>query len=105
MILSKKLLKYKSIKHSFLNRSGGVSTGIYKGMNCGKGSLDQKKNVKKNLITACKKISSSYIKLVLLNQIHSNKYHFINNYNLKKNYYLNNDNLKRSNHKSFCIWN
>ena len=42
MILSKKLLKHKSIKHSFLNRSGGVSTGIYKGMNCGKGSLDQK---------------------------------------------------------------
>ena len=86
MILSKKLLIHKSIKHSFLNRSGGVSKGIYKGMNCGKGSLDQKKNVKKNLITACKKISSSYIKLVLLNQIHSNKYHFINNYNLKKNY-------------------
>ena len=86
MIFSKKLLKHKSIKHSFLNRSGGVSIGIYKGMNCGKGSLDQKKNVKKNLITACKKISSSYIKLVLLNQTHSNKYHFINNYNLKKNY-------------------
>ena len=43
MIISKKLLKHKSIRHSFLNRSGGVSTGIYKGMNCGKGSLDQKK--------------------------------------------------------------
>ena len=50
-------------------------------VNWGKGSLDQK--MSKNLITACKKISSSYIKLVLLNQIHSNKYHFINNYNLK----------------------
>ena len=86
MIQSKKLLKYKSIKHSFLNRSGGVSTGIYKGMNCGKGSLDQKKNIKKNLIAACKKISSSYFELVLLNQIHSNKYHYIYNYNLKKKY-------------------
>jgi len=86
MIYSKKLLKYKSIKHSFLNRSGGVSKGIYKSLNCGEGSLDHKKNIKKNLITACKKIGSSHIKLVLLNQIHSNRYHYINGFNLKKKY-------------------
>ncbi len=78
---SKKLSKFKNIKHGFFNRSGGISKGIYKSLNCGIGSLDNKKNVKENLKSVSKKIYPSYKGLVLLHQIHSNKFFF-----LKKNY-------------------
>ena len=84
MYYSKKLSKYNSISHCFLNRNGGKSKGIYKSLNCGKGSLDNKTNINKNLKIACKKISSSYRKLILLNQIHSNKFYFFNKKNIDK---------------------
>ena len=71
MILSKKLLKYKSIKHCFLGMEGGKSKGIYKSLNCGRGSSDTKVNVIKNLKIACRKIGSTHKKLILLHQVHS----------------------------------
>ena len=77
MIISKKLKKFKSIKHGFFNKKGGKSTGIYKSLNCGVGSSDKKKNVLKNLKIVCKKIGCSKKKLILLNQTHSNKFIFI----------------------------
>ncbi len=85
MIHSKKLLKYPNLKHCFFNRKGGKSKGIYKSLNCGKGSLDNRKYIKKNLIIACKKISKNYRNLILLNQIHSNKFFFIKNNNHRAN--------------------
>ena len=84
MFYSKKLKKEKSISHCFFNRLGGKSKGIYKSLNCGIGSLDKKKYVSKNLIIVSKKISNSYKKLILLNQIHSNKFFFLKDYKLKK---------------------
>ena len=57
---------------------GGKSTGIYKSLNCGSGSSDKKKDVLKNLQIIIKKIKSNSKKIVLLNQIHSNKFHYIN---------------------------
>ena len=84
MFYSKKLLKQKNIRHCFFNRKGGKSKGIYKSLNCGKGSLDKKNYVNTNLIIASKKISKSSNKLVLLNQVHSNKYFFIKDNNSKK---------------------
>ena len=85
MITSKKLIKFKSIKHGFFNRNGGKSSGIYKSLNCGFGSSDKKKNIQKNIKIICKKIGCSQKKLVLLHQIHSNKFFFIkNNHNFKK---------------------
>ena len=77
MIISKKLKKFKSIKHGFFNRKGGKSTGIYQSLNCGVGSSDRKKNVLKNLKIVCKKIGCSKKKLILLNQTHSNRFIFI----------------------------
>ena len=77
MISSKKLNKFKDIKHGFFNRSGGQSSGIYKSLNCGISSLDNRKNVSKNLKIVCKKIGCSPKKLVLLNQVHSNKFSLI----------------------------
>ena len=85
MIKSKKLSKFRDIEHAFFNRLGGKSNGIYKSLNCGIGSSDKKKDVLKNISIVCKKIGVSKNKLVLLNQVHSNKFLFINKkYKLNK---------------------
>ena len=85
MIKSKKLSKFQEIKHGFFNKKGGKSVGIYKSLNCGIGSSDTKKNVRNNLKIVCKKINCSSKKLILLNQIHSNKFYFISkNFKFKK---------------------
>ena len=81
---SKKLSKFQEIKHGFFNKEGGKSEGIYKSLNCGIGSSDTKKNVRNNLKIVCKKINCSPRKLILLNQIHSNKFYFIDK-NFKSN--------------------
>ena len=49
MIKSKKLSKIKNLKHGFFNSVGGCSKGIYKSLNCGLGSNDNKSNIKKKL--------------------------------------------------------
>ena len=49
MFYSKKLKKLKRVNHCFFSRKKGFSKGIYKGLNCGRGSRDNKKNVHKNL--------------------------------------------------------
>ena len=48
MYYSNKLSNYKSISHCFLSQKGGSSKGIYKSLNCGKGSFDNKNDVNKN---------------------------------------------------------
>ena len=84
MIKSKLISKYKNISHGFFNKLGGNSNGIYKSLNCGKGSKDNKDNINKNLKKVCQKIGCSKSKLVLLNQTHSNKVFSINNIPKKK---------------------
>ena len=84
MIKSKYLLKYKFISHAFFNRKGGVSKGIYKSLNCGPGSKDLRKNIHKNLNIVAKKIGCKKNKIMLLNQIHSNKFYFLKNKPKKK---------------------
>ncbi len=82
MIKSKKLLKIKSIKHSFFNKTGGKSKNIYRSLNCGLGSKDELSNVKKNLKIVAKKISKSAKNIFLLHQMHSNKFIFIDRKNI-----------------------
>ena len=77
MIKSKKLDKFKNIEHAFFNKLGGKSTGIFKSLNCGQGSSDKKINILKNLETVSNKINAESKKIVLLNQIHSNKFQYI----------------------------
>ena len=81
MIRSKKFEKLKEISHGFFNRNGGKSKGIYKSLNCGLGSKDKKINIQKNLKIAKNKISKNSKKIFLVNQIHSQKYIYINNSN------------------------
>jgi len=77
LIKSKKLSNFKNIEHGFFNRLGGKSTGIFKSLNCGSGSFDNKKNIIKNLEIISNKISAKSKKIVLLNQTHSNKFYYI----------------------------
>ena len=84
MFYSKKLKKIKKIKHCFFSRRNGFSKGIYKGLNCGKGSKDKKINVKKNLDYVAKKMDIKRDKLILMHQTHSNKVVEIKKNNYKK---------------------
>ena len=59
--------------------------GIYKSLNCGPGSGDSRKTVKENLKIISKKIGCKKNRLILINQIHSNKIFFVNK-NKKKNW-------------------
>ena len=77
MIKSKKLSKIKNLKHGFFNSKGGISKNIYKSLNCGPGSKDKSSNVRKNLELVRKKIKHSAKDIFLLNQIHSNKFIYI----------------------------
>ena len=86
MIKSKKLSKFRNIEHAFFNRLGGKSTGIFKSLNCGLGSSDNKKDILKNLKIVSNKINAKSKKIFLLNQVHSNKFHYIS-----KNSKLNNN--------------
>ena len=84
MFYSKKLKKIKQIKHCFFSRKNGFSKGIYKGLNCGKGSKDKKVNVRKNLDYVAKKMDVERDKLILMHQTHSNKVVEIKKNNYKK---------------------
>ena len=76
MIKSKKLLK-KKVSHAFFNRKGGKSSGIYESLNCGPGSNDKKNKVIENLKIVKNKISKKSKNIFLLNQVHSNKFVFL----------------------------
>ena len=77
MIKSKKLSKINNLKHGFFNSNGGISKNIYRSLNCGPGSKDKLSNVKKNLEIVKKRIKKSARDIFLLNQIHSNKFIYI----------------------------
>ena len=87
MFFSKKLNKFKKIKHCFFSKNGGFSKGLYKSLNCGKSSRDNKENISKNLKYVAKKILCKKENLILMNQTHSNKVIEIkkNNYKRKIN--------------------
>jgi len=84
MYFSTKLKKINQIKHCFFSRKNGFSEGIYRSLNCGRGSKDNKKNVNKNLNYVAKKIGIEKRKLILMHQTHSNKVVEINKNNYKK---------------------
>ena len=87
MITSKKLNKLNGISHGFFNRCGGKSKGIYKSLNCGPGSNDKRINIYENLKIVKSKINKDCKNIILLNQIHSNKFIFINkNYKKKRKF-------------------
>jgi len=84
MFYSKNLKKLKNIKHCFFSKKKGFSKGIYKSLNCGKGSKDKKIYVLKNLKFISKCMGVEKNKLILMHQTHSNKVIEITRNNLKK---------------------
>ena len=87
MYYSKKLKRFKEIKHCFFSKRNGYSKGIYKSLNCGQGSKDNKKNIQKNLKLVAKKMRVRSENLVLMHQTHSNNVIEIKNKNYKKKIY------------------
>ncbi|WP_415304922.1 peptidoglycan editing factor PgeF [Candidatus Pelagibacter sp. Uisw_090] len=73
------------MEHAFFNRLGGKSTGIFKSLNCGPGSSDKNKNIQKNLKIVGNKIKTKRKKIILLNQVHGNKFHYISTNSKLKN--------------------
>ena len=84
MFYSKKLKRLKKIKHCFFSRKKGFSKGIYKSLNCGRGSKDNKNNIIKNLNFVANLMAVKRNKLKLMYQTHSNKVVEIKKNNLKK---------------------
>ena len=87
MFYSKRLKKFKRIKHCFFSRKGGFSKGLYKSLNCGRGSNDNQNIVTKNLSYVSKKMGVKNINLILMHQTHSNKVIQVKKANSKKKFY------------------
>ena len=84
MIFSKLLNKTNIVNHGFFNKKNGFWKGLYKSLNCGIGSFDYKKNIKKNLCYVKKKIFSKKNNIALLYQVHSSKFFYIKKFPKKK---------------------
>ena len=84
MYYSNNLKKLKQIKHCFFSRKNGFSKGIYKSLNCGKGSKDNKDSINKNLNFVAKKMGVKKNNLILMHQTHSNRVVEIKENNYKK---------------------
>ena len=59
------------VEHGFFTRLGGCSRGIYKGLNCGRGSKDELSNVQANRSAVATYFGGSEISLHSVHQIHS----------------------------------
>ncbi len=71
-----KIIFYKDFQYCFFTRNGGVSKENFSSLNCALNMGDNEINVKKNREYVHKKFGSKK-KIVLINQVHSNKIFFI----------------------------
>jgi YfiH family protein len=71
MITASKLDAHVKLKHGFFTRLGGVSSGVYKGLNCGYGSGDDNSNIDQNRAIAMAKLGISSENLNTIYQVHS----------------------------------
>lgn len=69
LTLKANILEAPGITHAFFGRPGGVSVGVYAGLNCGPGSNDAREAVVENRARALKVLGGE--KLVTLYQVHS----------------------------------
>jgi hypothetical protein len=66
-----KTINCDKISHGFYTRLGGVSKGIYSGLNLGLGSNDEKTNIHQNRALLTKDLQCGDAQLLTLYQIHS----------------------------------
>jgi len=62
----------KAIDHCFFSRLGGNSKGLYKSLNCGKGSHDSSIDINKNLENIARYYELPKDNVITLHQTHSN---------------------------------
>ena len=74
---SKTLVRFNDIKHGFFTKNGGVSTGIYRSLNCAPSSEDNLDNVIENRWRTLIALGLEESTLFGLNQIHSTKVYTI----------------------------
>jgi YfiH family protein len=65
------LASVPGIRHAFFTRAGGVSSGIYAGLNGGIGSKDEPENVQENRRRMAAALEVPVEKLLTLHQVHS----------------------------------
>jgi hypothetical protein len=70
-MLTSRILQNETIAHGFFTREGGVSQGLYKGLNCGPGSNDDPSHVVENRARAMAMIGHKADDLRTVYQIHS----------------------------------
>ncbi len=62
-----------SVFHGFFTRKGGVSTGLYEGLNCGPGSGDVKEDISENRCRVAEKAGANRENLLSVYQVHGTK--------------------------------
>ena len=76
----------RTIDHCFFSRLGGNSKGLYKSLNCGKGSNDSSKNINKNIGNIARYYDLPKDNIITLHQTHSNQSILLKNKPSKKKY-------------------
>ena len=61
----------RAAQHGFFTRAGGVSDGIYRGLNVGLGSKDERGNVNENRARVARWFSAAPQQLATVHQVHS----------------------------------
>ena len=72
------LAAIQGVKHGFFGKNGGVSSGVYRSLNCSPNSNDKPENVIENRRRVMSALGLEQAHLFGLNQIHSKKIHQIN---------------------------
>lgn len=71
MTFASRNLESPRVAHAFFGRDGGVSEGIYAGLNCGQGSKDHAEHVAENRKRVAAHFATTPDKLCTLYQVHS----------------------------------
>lgn len=69
-LIARNLSSLAGIRHGFFTREGGVSDGIYAGLNCGLGSNDDKERVLENRRRVASALGARHGDVVTLYQVH-----------------------------------
>lgn len=65
------LARLDGVRHGFFTRAGGVSSGLYAGLNCGIGSQDETATVLENRARVARHLGARLPEVVTLYQVHS----------------------------------
>lgn len=76
-IKSSLISEFPGIKHGFFTRKGGISEGLYAGLNCGLGSKDLTQNVLENRARIAKDLGGATKEILTVYQVHSSTTHIV----------------------------